>query len=488
VQHVGPLVGRVQAGPGHARDVGFGRRRVGADQLAVLDRIGHVPGQELDHPLAQASVRFGGLPASDQVACLHRVVREVEQQLAVAQRGVDILVVALDQAEVLGAGHVHGVALGLARRLIQQVQAVDPLGLVNARPVQAGRHDVGQAHQPITGGLLHRVGRPVAGRRADEHRDVGAALERGALGPHAVVAEHLAVVGREDDPRVVQQPHLAQPAEEDAQVVIDLADAGVVRTPGRGDLLGPEAVHGVEGVRRLHHAARHRVGVAGPVAPHRLGHGHAVVELPVLGVAVPRRVGLGEAGPHEKRPRRVARLQEVDRPVHRPVREAQRLGHGGHGRLHLVLPDAVVHRAVVRAQPVEPAVVVFKDLHVLEAVVAPRRGEVHLADGAGLVAVVGEHARERGVLLHGPDRAAVAGQAVGVAVPAGHDGVACGHADRAVRVAAGVADPLAGQPVEVRGKDAAVAVPGDRVEALLVGGDQDDVRAVGHGRRCRLMG
>jgi len=57
---------------------------------------------------------------------------------------------------------------------------------------------------------------------------VGRAFQKERLPAQVMVAQHLAVVGGEDDKRVLQQVKLAQPGKELAQIVVDLRDQGVV--------------------------------------------------------------------------------------------------------------------------------------------------------------------------------------------------------------------------------------------------------------------
>ena len=60
--------------------------------------------------------------------------------------------------------------------------------------------------------------------RADDERDVEGLGEEAGLPEHPVVAQHLAVVGRDDDERALQQVAAGQRLEHAADVVVDLGD------------------------------------------------------------------------------------------------------------------------------------------------------------------------------------------------------------------------------------------------------------------------
>ena len=101
--------------------------------------------------------------------------------------------------------------------------------------------------------------------------------------------------------------------------------------------------------------------------------------------------------------------------------------------------------------------------------------EVGLADQGGPVAGQPKDLHDRGCVTG--QRDAVHEHPVGSRVLAGHDGGARRHAHHGLRVGPLVADSVGGQPVDHGGAGQDAAVAGQRVEALLVGGHEEDLAA-----------
>ena len=190
-------------------------------------------------------------------------------------------------------------------------------------------------------------------------------------------------------------------------------------------------------------------------------------------------MGLGEAGPEEEGAGGVPGLQEIDGLVGYPGGDAVLFLHGGEHGLHLALPDAVDFRAGKGLLFIIFPHVIQGQLHVFEAVVGSGGVEVHLPLGAGLVAGIGQQGgQSRAVFrtfLHEGRVGAVGGHAALIALQAGHDGRTGGHADGASGIAGSVAGAHGGHVVQVGREDALVPPGVHGVEALLVGGDQQDV-------------
>ena len=471
------------------------RPRVRADRVARVAIPRHEPAvpyrrvvrrlQPPDQAPLQVAVPLDVAARAEEFVPLHRVVVEVEELL----RAADVLEHVLPrplphEVEGLALAEEHvAPRLALGRR-----EEVQPVGLRLGRTRHAGegqarREEVGQADQAgadRTGAGMS--GLPVRLRGAEDQRHARRAFVRDRLRAEVMVAEHLAVVAGEQDQRAAEEVHLAQAREEDAEVVVDLRDARVVGAARVADLRLAQAREHVELEGRLEQARRDARRVGRPVAVDGRRDFGVAVQFPVVAARIERRVRLGETRPEEERTRGVARLEEVDRAVDGPVREAVRLVHGAEGDVHLVLAEAVVHRRAEVRPRGHATVVVLEYLHLLEAVVAAVRDEVHLALRAGLVAGAGEQARQAEVGADRADVGAVRGEALPPPVPAGHDGRARGDADRAVGVGIREADARVAQPVQVRCADVRVAGRADRVEPLLVGRDEEDVRTGIHAR------
>ena len=81
--------------------------------------------------------------------------------------------------------------------------------------------------------------------------------------------------------------------------------------------------------------------VAGPAAVNRLGHGNIFIKAPEVPAGIKGRMGLGEAGPEEKRAGGIPGFQEIDGLVNDPGGDAVFYLHCGNDRFHLALADAV---------------------------------------------------------------------------------------------------------------------------------------------------
>ena len=228
---------------------------------------------------------------------------------------------------------------------------------------------------------------------------------------------------------------------------------------------------------------------------------------------VPGMVRVGKAHPHEPVLAVGEPVEEGDRAVGDPVgvvmllrdRVVLRLGCAGVAPAFGVQAPAPEERevplplsGVMRVEPFAVMVAtegaVHGELHTLEAAPRPRRAlaahrvlapaerrvegrlEVGLAEEGGAVAgalvEVGGHARRVD-----RERHAVGVHAMGAHVLAGDHRRARRHADHVLVVRAAVVEARGRQPVDDRGARDPPAVAAERVVALLVGGDEEDLAA-----------
>ncbi len=196
-------------------------------------------------------------------------------------------------------------------------------------------------------------------RIADDADDVVALLPVAELLSQAVIAEHLAVIRRDDDHRVVPHAELAERVPDPAELIVDLADHPVVL---RAHVAHPRLVGRCRRPWIVEHHVVHPVALRG--GSDRQRHvGRVVRGGPLPGGRV-RRMGSQVAEVRE--PRRLLATQPLDRVI-------------GEERRHAVLGRAVglgrqqVHRArrrvvAERGQPVDPWPVVVGDVeHGVEA-------------------------------------------------------------------------------------------------------------------------
>ncbi len=80
--------------------------------------------------------------------------------------------------------------------------------------------------------------RPGRDARAGDHqRHARGAFEEAHLEPQAALAEHVAVVGAEQDDRVVEHAGAFEHVDEFADLVVEIGDVGEIAAPRAADLL-----------------------------------------------------------------------------------------------------------------------------------------------------------------------------------------------------------------------------------------------------------
>ncbi|NJM92868.1 MAG: hypothetical protein HC861_09840 [Rhodospirillaceae bacterium] len=299
------------------------RRKSGKLPVADPFQVAAVEALDQQGLEAGADLRLAG--HAGDIGKLLGVVLQIKQLHDVAARIPDQLEAALPHH----AGGVH------ALKSLAEVRLARGRGNHRAAGAACGHRDVAQAEQRRHH-VLQRDEAFVAPVMADavasrpphqDHRDAGRAFVHEALGVEPVVAQHVAVIAGEQDDGVVKQLLLAQRADDDPELVVDVRALGVKRTARVGKLVRlqrrPEVHHLLQGWRqclRLRPLARHRpVDLAAGVAleivleRHDRGMGIDVGQVPERG---PGRVApLDDAAHLFARPvGRMATLGQVPRP------------------------------------------------------------------------------------------------------------------------------------------------------------------------------
>ena len=261
-----------------------------------------------------AQLRHPGLDGrvGDGVMGLVGVPLQVEVELPAGLGVPDVFI-------PLGDDKVHGVQAQAVLAVepfplhrMEQALALDGLGDGRAGQLQQSRHDVPQLHQ-IAAGPAARA--HILLRAGDKQRHLGAALVGLGLHKEQVVAQHLAVVGHEEEDRVVHQLLLHQGRDDPADLMVHMGNGGVVGHPQLADELGVRGSRlGVVAVAVAEHPL-HIVPVAAVGGLEVL----VVVEMKVVFRRVHGRVGPDEAGHQEEGLAAVPAAQEIQALRGHPV-------------------------------------------------------------------------------------------------------------------------------------------------------------------------
>ena len=220
-------------------------------------------------------------------------------------------------------------------RVVLQCLAVEPWppGCGNSRhpvavrrnryacEVEQRRHHVLKPDKTI----VARAGRdpPIAGLVDDNHRDARRALIEQAFSEQAVIAEHVTVVAAKKNDRLVELTFLAQRAENDTQLMIDVRAERVIGPPHVGQNLGrhgrPVIAHGLQGVGQI-------IGRCGPVRRQRRFDCPCPVMFEVAGEGRQRRVRRLVGNGPKSGTQRIPPLDVATQLLRRPVRVMQLLG------------------------------------------------------------------------------------------------------------------------------------------------------------------
>ena len=130
----------------------------------------------------------------------------------------------------------------------QQVEALRRLAAGKPEDGEDRRHDVDVPHGPVVRGARGEGGRQTPDQRHVDRRIV----DEDPVRRLPVLPEALAVVGGEDDERVVEQPVLPQPVDDPPHAAIGLGDLRVVRCRGQGGELERPDLVGLMRVEEVH--------------------------------------------------------------------------------------------------------------------------------------------------------------------------------------------------------------------------------------------
>jgi hypothetical protein len=194
--------------------------------------------------------------------------------------------------------------IGDARQAAQRTRQADAVNLGNLEPEQVdhGRHDVGEPNDGVH--LTRRDSRGSYDERYPEH----ALVHEDSVIALAVIAERLAVIGRDDDDRAVQEVATLERVEQAANLRVgkcDLADirVKVTRLERLGWIVGPMRIvevrpHEKRGLPDLVQPA-HRVGhdLVSPTLPARRCSGVVRHDAAVLEPCARPRSGLRTTDP-----------------------------------------------------------------------------------------------------------------------------------------------------------------------------------------------
>lgn len=391
-------------------DAALRRRRV-MEAPAPLARA-HLPVELGQVPAprgfrAERGKHVGGVGHAGQVRQLARVVRQVVELVGI-ERAMHVLPAAAPDhhdrrerafREVFAE---RDIVRGRAVQVRHEARAVDRVGPA-AGGRGAGQVDERRQQVEMRHGPAHARGAEAA-RRMDDQRNAAAALEERHLVPEPALAEHVAMVGRDDHDRVVGEAALFQRGQHAAELRVDIGRRAVVRMARGADLR--------VGGRRAVDLADDAQPLRMRVAFRRLEpHGRHVdlvvaVQIPVFARDRVRIVRMGQRHDHAERPRIVpgrALARDVVELLLRGERDfvveielvrahaRARLQH----RAHVVIPARPLGRLVPVGHPAEIGRIDVGREPFLEAVQLVGAAEMHLAGQHRPVAARAQVVRER---------------------------------------------------------------------------------------------
>ncbi|CAG9224308.1 hypothetical protein BVI1335_520009 [Burkholderia vietnamiensis] len=448
---------------------------------------------------AQRGERLRRFGQAGQVHALVRIVGEVVQLVGVG-RALHVLPVAAanhHDRRHRAFGEIFAERDVVRRRAAQlrhEARAVD-----RVRPA-AGRRHTGEVHQRRQQvEVRHRrahARRVEALRRMHDQRHAAAAFEERHLVPEPALAEHVAVVGRDDHDRVVGEAALLERGEHAGELRVDVRGRAVVCAAGGANLRigGRRTVVLADEAQPL----RMRIALLG-VEPHRRHVDLVVaVQVPVFARDRIRIVRMRQRHDHAERPcvvagRTLARDVEqllAGRERHFVV-EVELIGaHARPGvehRAHVVIPARPLGRVVPVGHPAEVGRIDVGREPLLEAVQLVGAAEVHFPGQHRPVTTRAQVVRE-GQRLRGQFGGVIVGADTRRQL-AGQQREARRRAQRARAVRGVEHHALRGEPVERRRARDAVAVGRQRERRELVGHQDQDVGSrVRHrrswGNRC----
>ncbi|TXT53590.1 MAG: hypothetical protein BAJATHORv1_150008 [Candidatus Thorarchaeota archaeon] len=374
--------------------------------------------------------------------------------------------VGIDREELAEATVSLAVALGL------EAPAVQPLWHRHTGQIEQRGHQVGRSDEGVS---VHRAGGDRPRLTEDQHRP-GRLLVEGDLGDQPMGAHYVAVIGGENDDRVLLQSDIAERVQHQLDVPIRLLDQQAVG----GDVTLPIVLAPV-GQLLVHVVlvADHARNNGGVVVGGQAGPGlEAEVEF-VVGAAEEDRIS--ERGPFDLAAQHLADVMRVDQRQHHvegPVVVPAQVVDG------VVGEDLVVGRALGQHPP-------GREPHAAELVDAVPGivAGVLLAEVGRIIPRSLERGAERGHIGAGgvfPVSVEVDLLIVDDVVVVGHQAGEKTGPGRAAEGEGGVAsletDALNGQPVDARSLNPGVILtrPVGDSRRPLVGDDQNDVRLSTH--------
>lgn len=185
-----------------------------------------------------------------------------------------------------------------------------------------------------------------------------------------------------------------------------------------------------------------------------------------------------EAEVKAKRTARIAGFEEADATLNRPVGEGFVFVDGADNRLHFILSEAVIHRG--QSAFACFTIIKSKRLGMFPSIVAGNRMVMKFSVAVRLVPGPGKEGRQgRRRVLCGRFSPPTTTLHFVKVEPSQHAGTRT-HADRRLGVAALKMHAGFRQPVQMRREHVPCAQCLDCVEALLVGGEEKEIRLRGH--------
>ena len=440
-------------------------------------------------PLAQHPLVSG---ISRQVVQFRRILRQVKKLLVAVVRVENVLPLTVGQGVPVvfhAVAHVvlqvNGVtpARVVPAHQVQQAAAVDGAGYARAGRVEKGWQYIPELYW-LGDSLSPTVVVAETARPAQEHGNVRRALVRVGFAPQVVIAQHVAVVGEEDDQCVVVPASFFQHLQDATNFFVQEGHVGVVpvsRAFGlvHTEIAVPQTRIGWRLVRRKS---------SGPLAHVWSRHVGIRVHVPEAGRWVVRTVRAFKRDFEQERLRPIVLAEEIHGVLADPVGWVKMLWQD-------VRPGAVVVPSQARRVGVfawrdthEPAVVVADEarrLHpaglvqqrAVKTVQTALRVPVHFADAEGVVSGLAHQPRELGsVVACNPS---VAQHAV---VPGGEpceQAGAGGSTGRRGAVGVREHDSFARDRIQVGCVNGRVAHAAEAVETKLVCHQEQDVRSGG---------
>ena len=210
------------------------------------------------------------------------------------------------------------------------------IGNIYPRQIQQRGHNILPPHQAI----IHAVEPDplIASRPQQNHRNIGRSLVEKPLCQHIVIAQHIAVIRRKTNNRIVEQSLLPQRPNQHAQAVVNMGTQGIKRTPRHLDLnctvLVSSRSHRLKTIGKIS-----RVN---PIAHKRRINLHIPIKIQVLLQRHNRRMWMPIRNKPERRARRISPFDKSHHVLSRPVCRMGFIGQMPGHRAILVITHTVI--------------------------------------------------------------------------------------------------------------------------------------------------